>query len=254
MYLSAQNGLRVRRGLAALTPDQAAQQAMPQFAISSKAGFTQTVYNNIKSAAQAGQFVSWDQSQCSGSGVNMAKPVISSTIGGLALQFAPKAFAAGPVVGGVVLAVGALGTLFGIVFGHHAAAVAKERKVLCAAVPSANDTLSAIYQAVQSGTMTPQQGQQALAGLLSQFSAAVAPIIKSNSSACNAACVWVKQLTAIVAMQTSILQDQIDAAAKSPVTSAASSILAPIESAAASTGIPSWMLYAAGGLLLFKLL
>jgi len=154
------------------------------------------------------------------------------------------------IVGGVVLAVGALGSLFGIVFGHHAAAVAAERKVLCAAVPSANDTLSAIYDAVGNGTMTPQQGQQALAGLLSQFAATVAPIIKSNSSQCNAACVWIKQLTAIVARQSSILQDTIDAAAKSPVSSAASSILSPFT----SSGIPPWLLYAAGGVLLWKVL
>jgi len=234
-------------GLDAITADQAAQQAMPKSAISSKAGFTQTVYNNIVSAADAGRFVSWDQSQCSKSGVNMAKPVIATTVGGLALKFLPQAFAAGPIVGGVVLAVGALGSLFGIVFGHHAAAVAQERKVLCAAVPSANDTLSAIYDAVGNGTMTPQQGQQALAGLLSQFSATVAPIIKSNSSQCNAACVWVKQLTAIVARQSSILQDTIDAATKSPVSSIFSS-------ASAGGGIPSWLLYAAGGVLLWKVL
>src|SRR6266436_1495968 len=145
MYLSSHNGLRARRGLAAITADEAAQQAMPKSAIRSTPGFTQTVYNDIVSAASGAQFVDWNQSQCSGSGVNMAKPVIATTVGGLALKFLPQAFAAGPIVGGVVLAVGALGSLFGIVFGHHAAAVAAERKVLCAAVPSANDTLSAIY-------------------------------------------------------------------------------------------------------------
>ena len=71
----------------------------------------------------------------------------------------------------------------------------------------------------------------------------------------NAACVWVKQLTAIVARQSSILQDQIDkaaaAAATTPSPGASSSIFSP---ASAGGGIPSWLLYAAGGVLLFKLL
>jgi hypothetical protein len=222
---------------------------MPKSTISKTAGFTQAVYDQIEQAADSGQFIGFQQSGCKG--VNLAKPAITATGGALALKFAG---ATGPAAPFVAIG-GALATLFGLVFGHHAAAVAQEQKVICAAVPSANDTLAAIYQAVGAGTLTPQQGQQALAGLLSDFTNTVHPILKMDSSHCNAACVWVKQLTAIVARQSSILQDQIDkaaaAAATTPSPGASSSIFSP---ASAGGGIPSWLLYAAGGVLLFKLL
>lgn len=216
---------------------------MLQSAIRSTPGFTQADYDNIVQAASSGQFVSFNPAGCKG--LNMAKPVITSTVGGLALKFTPQAFAAGPIIGAAVLAIGGLATLFGLVFGHHAAAVAKEQKIVCAAVPSANDALAAIYDAVNNGTITPQQGKDALDSLLSQFKATVQPIIKMNSSQCNAACIWVKQLTAIVAEKKSQYDDLIGATS--------SSALSPSEIASA-TGLPSWALYAAAGFLLWQLL
>lgn len=241
-----------RGSLAAITADQAAQQAMPTSAISKRAGFTQQVYNDILQAAQSGQFVGFQPAgDCSGT--SSVKPAILSTAGGLALTFGKFAGPAAPFV----LAGGAIATIFGIVFGHHSAAVAAERKVICAAVPAANDALAAIYQAVQNGTMSPQQGQQALAGLLQQFMSTVQPIIKNDATHCNAACVWVKELTAIVAYQTSVYQDMIDntgPSASTPAGAITGAIAAPVNALATQFGIPPIALYIGGAFLLWQLL
>jgi hypothetical protein len=224
--------------LGAITPDAAAQQAMPQSAISKTPGFTQSVYDNILQAAQTGQFASFDPgTTCKGA--SFAKPVLTSTIGGLALKFGAYAGPAAPFV----LIAGGIATLFGAIFGHHAQAVAKERQVICAAVPAAQDSLSAIDGAVQNGTITPEQAQQALDSLLSSFTATVKAITKNSSSQCNAACTWIKQLTAIVALKKSQYADLATQQAANPVSSAAQSL-----------GLPPLVLYAAAGFVLSLLL
>jgi hypothetical protein len=274
---------RARRSLlGALTPDEAAQTAMPLSTIRNTPGFQQSVYNYLVSSAQTGQMTAPLPTSCAGGTSNVSfKPAILSVAGGVALKLAP---ATGPAAPFVALG-GALAGLFGAIFGKHAAAVAKEQQVICASVPAANDSLLAIDQAVQNGTITPQTGQAALTQLVSEFSQNVASIIKMSPSQCNAACVWTKMLKAIVAEKQSQYQDLIaqqaaqaaaaaaqqaaaTAAAQQTVqqiatnpvqaiTSAASSVLAPVETAATqvstSTGIPTWALYGAAGFLLYKL-
>jgi hypothetical protein len=255
--------------LAGITADEAAQQAMPKNTIRSTAGFTQTVYNNIVQAASQGNFATFNPTNCSGITPSGAK--IVNTAGGLALTGLGTGFAvagvassiAAPITAGASLLVG----LFGSIFSHHAAKVKQEQQTICAAVPAASDSLKAIDQAVKAGTITPDQGIQALQNLLSSFQQAVAPIIKMDSSHCNAACVWVKQLTAIVIKKSSDYQDMetvqaaassAQAAASQPITSAAGT---PTGSAAAvaSTGqlssdlssVPTWAwIAAAAGILL----
>jgi len=229
---------RVRLRLGAITPDQAAQTAMPQSSISGKAGFTQAVYNGIVAAAQAGNFTNFNPSGCTG--VKPSGATIALTTGGsLALSIAPFTGPAAPFV-----AVGAgLAELFGAIFAGHSAAVAKERQVECAAVPAASDSLTAIDQAVQAGTITPQQASTGLDNLLSQFTQQVSSITKMDSSQCNAACVWIKTLTAIVAEKKSQYADLAAAASSS-----SGSLLPSFGTAGAS----SWLPWAVGAFILYE--
>jgi hypothetical protein len=265
----------LRRRLGSITADQAAQTAMPLSSVRGTAGFTQTVYNDLVAAAQNGNFTNFNPSGCQGIQKSGAAIVAAgaSVAGGLVLKFS----GGNPVLLGVgaALEVGAL--IFGTMFAHHAAAVAKEQSVICAAVPAASDSLAAIDQAVQNGTITPQQGIDALNGLQSKFGQTVASILKMNSSQCNAACVWIKMLTAIVAKKSADYSDlaaqQASAAAAAqrsvqslppalqpvasallPVGTAVSTAIAPVRTAIAAAGLPSWLLPAAGFFLLWEVL
>jgi hypothetical protein len=239
----------------ALTPDQAAQQAMPTSTISSKAGFTQAVYNDILQAAQTGNFVAFNPSGCTSIKPSGAQLVLTGVSGAtaaasLALKLAAVAGPAGLIVAGV----GAAIQIFGALFAHHAQAVALEQKTVCAAVPAASDSITAITQAVQNGTVPPQTGIQMLQNLQAQFAQQVSPIIKNNSSQCNAACVWVKMLQAIVAELSSQFQDMANAQQAQSATASSNPIAAAgnvVSSTATQLGVPSWALYAAAGLLLF---
>jgi hypothetical protein len=268
--LSTRRSRRFGR-LGALTPDQAAQQAMPTSSISSKAGFTQAVYNDIVAAAAAGNFTAFNPSGCAGikpSGAKLAVIAGAATAGTMLLKFGGAS--ANPILIGVGagLEVGSL--IFSAIFSHHSQAVAKEQQVVCAAVPAASDSISAIDGAVQDGTLTPQQGIAALQQLLSSFQGQVASIVKNSPSQCNAACVWTKMLTAIVAMKSSQYQDLANQQAATvasvpaslqPVASALLPIASTVQSAAASAqaavqsaGLPSWLLPAAGFFLLWEIL
>src|SRR5437660_887579 len=90
-------------------------------------------------------------------------------------------------------------TIFSAIFGHHKKQVARERQVLCAAVPAANESLRVIETAIQNGQIAPPQAIAFLDELFNQFQGAVSAIIKSDATHCNAACVWSYSLAAIVA-------------------------------------------------------
>jgi hypothetical protein len=251
--------------LSALTPEDATEQIFPQAQVRGKAGHNASVRNEILYSAQAGQIMTaanndlaYQPQNAECKGASMLKPALLSTAGGVALKFAPQAFAAGgPIVGGIVLAVAGLSELFGAIFGHHAKAVAKERSILCAAVPSANQSLQLIDQAVSSGQATPQQAIAALDSMVSGFQQAIAPIIHGanpmSSGECNAACVMLSCLRGVVLVKKSQYQDLADAQAKAAANPVGSA-LAPISAAIQSAGLPSWALPAAGFLLLWKLL
>ena len=104
--------------------------------------------------------------------------------GGVALKLAPTTGPAAPFV----LAAAGILQLFGAIFGHHAAKVKQEQQIICAVVQSVNDSLAAIDQLVQTQQITPAQGGQALDALYSQLQQQVQPILKQDSSHCNAAC------------------------------------------------------------------
>jgi hypothetical protein len=266
--------------LAAITADQAAEQVFPAAQVRGGAGHNQSARDQILASAAAGQILNAQGApdyagggQCAGA--SLVKPAVTGTIGSLALKFAPQAFAAGPIVGGIVVAIGAISELFTVIFGHHAAAIKKEQSILCAAVPAANQALQLIDQTVAAGQATPADAVTALNTLLSGFGQQVASIRHGidpmSSGECNAACIEYSKLRAIVLQKASQYQDLAaaqQAAAANPVASALAPItsalapLAPVtgavtsavSAASASTGIPSWILWAGGGFLLWKLL
>lgn len=219
-------GPEIMRGytLGSMTPKQAADQVMP--VVKNVPGFNQGVYNNLLQAATSGNFVSFNPGGCSGITPSGAK--IAQTAGGLALTGLNTGLAlaavpipiAGPIIAGASLLVG----LFTSIFAHHAAKVKQEQQIVCASVPAASDSLKAIDQAVQNGTITPSQGITALQALEDNFTQTVQPILKMNSSQCNAACVWIGQLKAIVLKKSSDYQDMQavqQAAALPPASSSA---------------------------------
>jgi hypothetical protein len=216
-------------GLGAITADQAAQQAMPKSSVRSTPGFTQAVYNDIVAAAQSGEFQAFNPSGCSGvsAGGNLKLIQTGGSLAltglqiGLTTSGAISAAALAPFTMGISALIG----LFPMFFQHHAQAVALEQKTICAAVPAAENYLQVIEQAVQSGQIDPAHGIAALQSLLSDFTAQMSSIMKNTSSACNAACVWVKELTAIVAYQTAAYQD-LESAAQ-PAQAAPSPLTAP---------------------------
>jgi len=253
-------------GLGAITADQAAQAAMPKNTVRNTPGFTQAVYDGIVNAAQSGVFNDYNgqAKSClglpSGSGAQVLSLV--STGAGLGLQGAVTTglVAAGPATFGITIAIAGITALFSTIFAHHAAAVAKENRILCASGPAANNYLQIIDQAVQGGHATPAQAVTALHSLLSDYTSTVQPIIKNNSSQCNAACVELKELTAVVAYKSSLYQDMANAPAvtsggpsSAPAVSSGSVMVLPSTGTAAATS--SWLPIAAVaviGLLLMR--
>jgi hypothetical protein len=180
----------------------------------------------------------------------------ASTAGGLLLKIG--AASGNPIILAAGGAAELAGIVFGAIFGHHQAAVGREQNVLCSAVPAANDSFSVIDQAVQSGQFTPQQGIDALDRLAVGFQSAVQPILKMDSGHCNAACVMTMAMKAVVAAKKAAYsalaaQQQATQPGAAPGAPGAGP-LAPVESAIAAAGLPSWVLPAAGFLVLYKML
>lgn len=216
--------------LRGMTAAQAAQSVMPQSQISSTAGFTQAVYNDIVAAAQAGNFQSFNPSGCKGISPTGAR--IVNTASGLALSGLTLGLNIGTTLpalatAGITAGASILVGLFVSIYAAHAAKVKAEQQAVCASVPAASDSLKAIDQAVQAGTITPAQGIQALQNLEQAFGQNVASIIKSDSSHCNAACVWMKQLEAIVVKKSSDYQDMETAQAAASLGTASSGTVSP---------------------------
>lgn len=243
--------------LGTLTPQQVADQVFPASKVRNTPGFNQGVRDSVLAAATSGRMATPDSSTCGsvGSGSNTVKLV--QTGAGLALTGASIGLTAAGAITAAALAPWTLGIsaligIFPMIFQHHAQAVALENRTICAAVPAANNALDVIIQAVASGAATPQQAIAALQSVESDFGSQVAPILKSSSSKCNAACVWKLELHAAVLALTSQLQDLANAPAGSTpaaATGAASqSGLATITPPASDTlGIPTWALLAAAG-------
>jgi hypothetical protein len=228
--------------LRGMTAQEAAEQAMPQSTISSTAGFTQAVFNDIVAAAQSGNFSAFNPSGCSGispSGASIVKTGSGLALAGISAgsSIAMAAGAIGAIAGaGITAGASVLVSLFISIYQHHAQKVAEEQQVVCASVPAASDSLTAIDQAVMNGTITPAQGIQALQSLQTNFEQTVQPILKMSSGSCNAACVWVKELEAIVIMKSSQYQDMETSATAAVTGTSATSSSAALPAATTSGG------------------
>jgi hypothetical protein len=173
---------------------------LPSSQVSSRAGFRAADRQNIINAVAQGYIPAY--SPCNPN-AGPSVPSVVTSIGMSALKLAPKTGAAAPFVA----VGGAIATLFGSIFGAHAAAVGREQAALCAAIPAANQFINQIDQAFQSGQLTAGQAGSLLDQVQQQYQAGVAPILKMSSSACNAACVYLRQLQAIVAKRKAQYQD-----------------------------------------------
>lgn len=242
---------RPAKGLGALTPEQAAKQAMPT--VKNTPGFTQEVFNNIVQAAQTGNFDIPLPASCSGqggapSGARLAQVAAVGSGAATKIGLMIPALATGPgaiIVAGIAAAI----NIFGALFAHHAQAVQKEQQAICASVPAAIDGLNAIEQAVSDGTISPSDGIAMLRNLQQQFLQTISGVTKNSSSACNAGCVWTKMLNAIVLQKTSQWQDMAAAASSTTATSGPGAV-----SSASSVGtLPAWLPWAAAAGLLFFL-
>jgi hypothetical protein len=220
---------------------------------------TQTEMDAIIKTATEGQlpFTSdWWQPgwNCSGQQSETAKIVTTASgmgvsIGGsIAATLMPAAI---PIIGPVVAGVEALIGLFSAILQHHAQAVAREENVLCHVVPALNSSLRAIQNAVADGTLTPQAASGTLDNVVSEFSSAVASIIKNDASHCNAACVWLKCLQAYVIVAKSQYAQQIAQQAAQAATSQASASNAVQQVTATLSATPGWMWLVLGAGALF---
>lgn len=234
-------------GLGALTPDAAVQTAMPLSSVSKTAGFTQTVYNDILASVEAGQITvnltCNNPAASAASGPQNDLKLASTSAGlvltgvttGLSVAGVTTAAALAPITAGISIAIAGIVAIFSAIFNHHAAAVAKEQATECAVVPAVNNYLNIIQQAVADGTATPQQGIQALQSLQSEAQSQLASIMKNNASQCNAGCVIYKMIEAIVAYESSLFEDEINAAAAA----AAAPVATAVPAAAISSTTPS---------------
>lgn len=221
---------------------------LPSSQVSSRAGFRAADRQNIINAVASGFIPAY--SPCNPN-AGMNAPTIVSAIGTSALKLAPKTGAAAPFVA----IGGAIATLFGSIFGAHAAAVGREQAALCAAIPAANQFLTQVDHAFQSGQVSAGQASSLLDQVVQQYEAGVAPILKMSSSACNAACVYLRQLQAIVAKRKAQYADQ---QASAPPASSAASIFSsssdPLTASVTAASSGSLLPWAAAAAVLFLFL
>lgn len=233
--------------LSSMPPNVAAamEQVFPQSSIANKTGQTLAAYqwclasveqgylNDYEPGVLGGTVVSFTggTSGC-GTKVSTLKAQITSTIGGGILSFGKPLIAAGPV-GWAVLGAGAVLTGIGAIFGHHSAAIAKERGTLCAAVPMANAALQQIDEWLAAGQITAATASSALDAAQSGFRSEVNAIYQRGNEAGG----YYRALQGVVIRRKLDLQ------------AAASGSGGVAEQISLSTGIPPAVFY--GGIALF---
>lgn len=146
----------------------------------------------------------------------------------------------GAVLGAATLGVGALISVVGMIFAHHAQAVQRDMSFICGALPAVNNSIAVIKAALQAGQTTPAAAAAALDEIYSQFMTAGgasgsasgpgnipdggAPINKHPY--CNAACELSMVLKAMVLYWQSqfMAMAPAQAASASPAAAAAASL------------------------------
>ena len=247
---SRSRSLRSGSGLGAVPDSTLLAQV---FAGQSGAPASSLVQQTVQQAMAQGSL--WTKENCTGivtPGSQIASAVLT-TGGGIAMKLASVggALAATPAAPFILAAAG-VAELFGAIFGHHAAKVKQEQQIICAVVQSVNDTLSAMDQLVTSGQVPPQQAMQALDAIYPQIQQSVSPILKQDSSHCNAACFILAEARGVIAKKKAQYQDLIPP--PPPPSPANSSGANPVASLAQSVGIPSSALWALGLLFLYEMI
>lgn len=124
----------------------------------------------------------------------------SGTVAGAGVSIGATTGAlAAPVTLGISLAITGAVEIFTAIFQHHAKAVAQERSIICAVVRAMNDSFSVLDQAYQQAAVTPQQALDSLDKMYSDLKTTVQPILKNDSSHCNAACYILAEARAVIA-------------------------------------------------------
>lgn len=265
------------RGLgqaSALTADQAFQQAMSMYSgqhVNPRdyPGNSAWIASMVRQIGAA-QFDPWPGCTGQAPSLNLfqtasglALGTTAATVGILSHTTSLIPAAAVPVIGWVVAGVGAIISIIGAIFAHHAAAVKRDMNFSCSALPAVNNALALIQQGVQNGTMSPSDAAAALPQIYSQFMAAGgasgsitgpggipsggAPI--NNHPYCNSNCEMSVVLLAMVLYWQSKFQAMAAQAAAGPLTS---SVQSSVQAAAAAVGIPSWLIWALGGYLVYE--
>lgn len=285
------NGLGALGQVATITPQDAMQQAAQnEWSAAGQPGTdpktwyqTQGYYSQVENGQI--DIKAWSPT-CAGytpkPGLNLV-----ATVGGMGLAATSTPAVTGAIIAATgittaafaaaTLGIGTLLGIYAIMRAHHAAAVQQEQQLGCASIAAANNALSVINQAVQSGAQTPQQAIAALDSLYNDFVSYDGPSIKH--SPCNAGCEAAVILDAIRIYQKSEYQAMADAQTASAPTSAATTAqIQTLQSQAAAaqasgnptlaasllsqatalqasptSGIPSWMLWLGGGFLVWKL-
>jgi hypothetical protein len=221
--------------------------------VTNTAGFTASDKSKWEAAVQAGFIPNYTTSSGCQAAPGAVSPatVITSSVGGTLLKVGAATGPAAPFVMAAGAALTVLGDIFGIFGGHHAAAVAKEQSELCQYIPAVNSALQAVDQGLASGSLTSLQASQALDNILNAFQTGVSNIMKMSSGACNAACVYFRDLQGIVAQRKLNLARNPPPANQGPVSADVAAVQSAVNTAAGSLGLPSWALYAGAGLLLF---
>jgi hypothetical protein len=260
---------------ATLTPQQAVTQAQSGFSNLNPADwnnptFLAAVYQNVAngniptasfSAACAGIIAANPDltlTQAAGS-------IAGATTGSLATAAAGTT--AGAVLGAATFGIGVVVAIVSLIFAHHAAAVKAEQNYGCVAIAGFNNSMAAINEGVASGQIAPADAVTALNTVYSQFQSTVAPSY-STSPYCSADCEAQLQVKASVLYWQSQYQAMADAAASAAAPAATAptaaqiaanpllAVTAPVQNAvataAASTGLPAWMIWALGGFLLYE--
>ncbi len=193
------------------TPEEIAEEIMPQSQVRGTPGFTQVIKQGIIDSARQGRIVgaappcpSGQQTtgqQILGKGLTTGLSVGSKL--GLGLVGLT-----GTALGAATLGLGFLAIpLFGI-FSHHAKAVARENTVLCDVIPSVNQLIAAIVQAYREGQFPPTQAIEKLQELEGSALSALQPIMKRNASQCNAACVFATQVEGAIRGSIATIQKE----------------------------------------------
>jgi len=179
--------------------------------------------------------------------------------------------ATGAILGAATLGIGALVSVVGMIFAHHAAAVARDMSFLCSAVPGATNAFQVINQAVKSGQTTPAAAIAALDEVYSQFMTAGGAsgstsgpgnipdsgVAINKHPYCNAGCemsiilkgmvlYWQSQYQAMAAKQAAAAPAAAPASTPTPAgTLVSTATPAGAAAAAPAGGIPSFALIAA---------